>query len=302
MPVFSPKSKAVLGRDFALRAVEEVALVREYEAHRVPWHAHRGFQLFFALNGAAAYEMQTKPPRPVEIPGGHFLVVPPGLPHRGLQDACPPCELLFLVLPPAGGDMQLHSPLTRQEWGRALREFSRAPLTAQRIGQELTRAVAALAESVDQTDAGRNGDWHAARLRARSCEVVLETAVQLSNATSGAVHTAVAMAEKHLHDHFAEPLQMAEVAARARLSRTRLFALFRRTTGLTPNDYLQRLRIERARGLLTGTEQSITDIAFGTGYASSQYFSTVFRRFTGQTPQEFRASHATRKTALRARR
>jgi transcriptional regulator GlxA family with amidase domain len=70
-----------------------------------------------------------------------------------------------------------------------------------------------------------------------------------------------------------------------------LFQLFKQNTGLTPNDYLQRLRIAKARELLTTTSQSVTEIAFAAGFASSQYFSRVFRKYTGQMPSEYRRRH-----------
>ena len=61
---------------------------------------------------------------------------------------------------------------------------------------------------------------------------------------------------------------------------------------MTPNDYLQRLRLESARSLLAETSRSVTDIAFEVGFNSSQYFSTVFLQYTGLTPSGFRSQGA----------
>jgi transcriptional regulator GlxA family with amidase domain len=55
-------------------------------------------------------------------------------------------------------------------------------------------------------------------------------------------------------------------------------------TGMTPNDHLQRLRVNKARQLLADPARTITDVAFVTGCASSQYFSKVFRKYVGVTP------------------
>jgi AraC-like DNA-binding protein len=67
-----------------------------------------------------------------------------------------------------------------------------------------------------------------------------------------------------------------------------MFAMFKKATGLSPNDYLQRHRIECAREQLRRDEVSITDVALSTGFESSQYFSRVFRKYCGITPTEFR--------------
>lgn len=76
-----------------------------------------------------------------------------------------------------------------------------------------------------------------------------------------------------------------------------MFEVFKETTGLTPNDYLLRQRIERAKERLTQTSQPITEIALGVGFSSSQYFANVFRRYTGMTPlaHRKRTTHAAKR-------
>jgi len=75
-------------------------------------------------------------------------------------------------------------------------------------------------------------------------------------------------------------------------SRSYLFAIFKSATGMTPNDYYLRIRIEKAQQLLAHSAQPVTSIALETGFSSSQYFSSVFRKYTGQTPVEYRWKNA----------
>ena len=49
-----------------------------------------------------------------------------------------------------------------------------------------------------------------------------------------------------------------------------------------------------ARELLAGTKRTITDIAHGSGFSSSQYFSNVFRKYAGTTPSRFRSASGKR--------
>jgi AraC family L-rhamnose operon regulatory protein RhaS len=62
--------------------------------------------------------------------------------------------------------------------------------------------------------------------------------------------------------------------------------------------HLARCRVEAAKELLrTQADLSVTEIAFKSGFESTQYFATVFRHYAGCTPREFRASantHAAR--------
>jgi AraC-like DNA-binding protein len=63
---------------------------------------------------------------------------------------------------------------------------------------------------------------------------------------------------------------------------------FRQELGMTPIDYLNRYRVLQAQRLLRETNQSITTIALEVGFSSSSYFSRMFRRLTGRSPDEYR--------------
>ena len=64
---------------------------------------------------------------------------------------------------------------------------------------------------------------------------------------------------------------------------------FKQAFGVPPHRYLLTRRIERATALLRDTERSITDIAFGTGWASLGTFGRIFRDVTGESPSAMRA-------------
>jgi transcriptional regulator GlxA family with amidase domain len=68
---------------------------------------------------------------------------------------------------------------------------------------------------------------------------------------------------------------------------------FKADTGMAPNDYLLRCRIRKAQDLLDKSGRSVTDIGLSVGFPSGQYFSQVFRKYTGKTPTRYRASRFT---------
>ena len=59
-------------------------------------------------------------------------------------------------------------------------------------------------------------------------------------------------------------------------------------TGLTPQRYLNRLRLIKARHLLRHTDESVTDIAYRCGFGDSNHFSTLFRREFNWSPRDIR--------------
>ena len=85
-------------------------------------------------------------------------------------------------------------------------------------------------------------------------------------------------------------LSMTDIAEKLGLSTTGFIKRFKHETGLTPADFYQRIKIEEAIRRLTGATASITEIAFNLGFTTSQYFASVFRKYTGTTPREYRKS------------
>ncbi len=89
---------------------------------------------------------------------------------------------------------------------------------------------------------------------------------------------------RHIEGHLDEPLSVPDLAGRAGLSVARFKTRFKQETGIPPGEYVMRVRIEEAQRRLARGGATITDIAFDLGFSSSQYFATVFKRFTGRTP------------------
>ncbi|MGY2397914.1 helix-turn-helix transcriptional regulator [Pseudomonas sp. SDO5271_S396] len=83
-------------------------------------------------------------------------------------------------------------------------------------------------------------------------------------------------------------LSLDDFAEEAGLSRFYFSRLFHQATGHSPSQFFIRLRMARARELLSSTSQSIIQIALEVGYNSPAHFAQVFRRHTGMTPREYR--------------
>jgi AraC-like DNA-binding protein len=91
-----------------------------------------------------------------------------------------------------------------------------------------------------------------------------------------------------LRDCLGEPIALADAAEEADLSAWHFLRLFRQAFGETPHQFLTRLRIERAKDLLTVSGRSVTEICFDVGFSSLGSFSTLFARHVGASPVAFR--------------
>lgn len=94
----------------------------------------------------------------------------------------------------------------------------------------------------------------------------------------------------HIAASLDRPLPLTELARRVQLSLPRFKAKFKQEMGIPPADYIAQRKVERAAQLLHETNRSVTDIALQLGFSSSQYFATVFKRYTRHSPREARAA------------
>ena len=94
--------------------------------------------------------------------------------------------------------------------------------------------------------------------------------------------------EALLHEAADQPMDIAGIAAEVDVHPVHMARVFRRHHGCSPGEYLRRLRVRRACRLLAETEQSLSSIAYGTGYADQSHFTRHFKRATGVTPGEYR--------------
>lgn len=98
----------------------------------------------------------------------------------------------------------------------------------------------------------------------------------------------------HITANLGEPLPVAKLAALASLSVPRFKARFTSEFGVPPGEYVLRAKVFEAERRLRETPQTITQIAFDLGFSSSQYFATVMKRYTGQTPGHLRIKSTSR--------
>ena len=89
--------------------------------------------------------------------------------------------------------------------------------------------------------------------------------------------------------HLRQPLQVATLAAEARVSPSHFFALFKQRTGCPPMDYFTRLRMRHACQLLDTTSASVKEVAAAMGYDDPFYFSRVFKTVLAVAPVHYRS-------------
>jgi len=99
----------------------------------------------------------------------------------------------------------------------------------------------------------------------------------------------VRLAKAFIMQHLVEPLSLEGVARQVNISPFHFCKVFKRTTGMTFTDFVNRARVEKAKRMLMRPEARITEVAYDVGFQSLSHFNRSFRRIASESPTEFRA-------------
>ena len=116
-----------------------------------------------------------------------------------------------------------------------------------------------------------------------------DSAHRLLFATATHEPEAVRNAKSFIHDHLAEPMSLEAVASAVNVSPFHFCKLFKRATGLTFTDFVNRARVEKAKRMLMKPAARITEVAYDVGFQSLSHFNRSFRRIADESPTEFRS-------------
>lgn len=276
------------GRRLGLGWLEGVTVQASHEAVVTDWHVHDTAELLFCLKGETRYEIDGY--APVALGANAWMMVPEGTRHRVSDAIDMPGHRLSLNLRATMARTRRFGVFTAADYARFRAELDARAGVPQPCSAALLARVRQL-DALARRPAGGISppEWGLARLLA--CEMLYEAV--FPPVRPEAAHTRLMDdAVKWLERHLAEDVSLAQLVAYMGYGRARFFDLFKRHTGLSPNEYLVRLRVRQARNDLTATELSVREIGERAGFPSPGYFSAVFKRHTGRSPAAYRAAFA----------
>jgi transcriptional regulator GlxA family with amidase domain len=211
---------------------------------------------------------------------------------------CSACSGIFLLAETGlfdGKDATVHFDYARQ--------FSAAHPTV-RIHPERVLVISGTRE--DLVSSGASNTWHdlALYLIARHVgatvaqEVARRYALQwhqdgltpfiMFEGRSDHGDAEIAAAQRWLAEHFSIASPVEGMIRRSKLAERTFKRRFTAATGLTPIDYVQRLRVEDAKRRLERTDAPVDEVSWRVGYEDAAFFRRLFKRITGMTPGAYR--------------
>lgn len=103
---------------------------------------------------------------------------------------------------------------------------------------------------------------------------------------------AIQQAQTYIEEHYNNEISIKQVAAQYPMSQRSFIRRFKKATQYTPQQYLQRVKIEAAKKRLERREETINEVMYLVGYNSPHAFRTVFKRVTGLTPKSYKDKYS----------
>jgi len=100
----------------------------------------------------------------------------------------------------------------------------------------------------------------------------------------------IAQAIKNIHDDLATHLEMSNLARKVDMSVSSFHSHFKKITSHTPLQYIKKIRLNKAKDLITKQNYQVNDAAFEVGYESASQFSRDFKSYFGYPPKEAKPS------------
>jgi len=113
-----------------------------------------------------------------------------------------------------------------------------------------------------------------------------------SDARGGLPHWQQKKLTQYIEGHLAEEISLLSLARLVQLSPFHFCRVFKESFGMPPHRYLTSRRIERAKTLVAERKLSVTEIGFDVGFSETSSFTAAFRKYTGETPTNYRRSLA----------
>lgn len=262
------RNDALFGIDFAAYSLSR---------HSFPRHFHDHFVIELVTEGADRFYCDGKNYTAAK---GRLVLINPGEVHTGNSVADTP--LRYYSFYPDSATLQrvadsLQIPLPRDFC------FHQSMAERPRLGDSLQRLFRSLDKGTDPL--GQQ------EIFSECMQELLQPAMENEKAANilKTPDKRIELVKEYLQIHYQENIRLSQLAALVSLSPVYLIRLFKKTTGMSPYDYLLALRTDKARQLLRGG-CTVGEAAGLAGFYDHSHFHRMFYRVTGTTPKNFRLS------------
>lgn len=257
------------------------------QIHGLSAHRHDAYEFCWIADGSVVWWVEEER---FSVGRGEVFFTRPGELHGGWDRMMHPCELYWVQVRIAedatlpGWDVPQTEEFRRLLDRDGVRHFPAHP--------SVSDSFLGLLEEFRSREQPLGVEMARSHLHRLMVQIVRDRLAATQREMEPPLSAEITAALEWMQYRLSEPFCIQEVAAAIGLHPSRFHDRFLNEVGQTPAEWRMRQRIAAAERLLQGDAESITDVAFALGFASSQYFATAFKKYTGWTPTAYRQRYA----------
>lgn len=296
--VYDLYSPALLSRN-AIPVFHNYYNIEFRDGFVMPFHSHEYIEIMYVKKGSCEIFAEDKR---YKMEAGDVVLINGDIPHRLLVDKNVPCRVLCLEF------NFIYSPDSKYTMGYIYKDVKEVRhFLSQGKGHiklkdssEIYNTLSDIYRELEQDKPGKD-----LLIEASFCSFIIKFArlwFDNEKVEKNPWEKYIKDALSYMKQNYCEELSVKQIARHVNLNSSYFHKIFKQATGLTPGEFLNNIRINKAKMLLEKSDIPIIDICNYVGFNSRQYFSYAFKKSIGVTPRQYRKQSETKRVAIKANR
>lgn len=253
---------------------------------------HENYEMVYMKKGYAVFEIAG---HPVNIGPNDIVVIKPMQYHKFTVKSENGCEFIVLNFTFENRINGAFSEVPLEDFLNFVSSKETGPYITLKVSQR-NEIVVLLNRILKERDSSEPGSEFLNYLLVMELFVLLSRALKMEwensiKSKSPKLKELINISINFIHTNFERDISLGDIAGFVFLSPSYFTRAFKEETGMSPINYLLKVRIERAKELLEDTGLKISDIALNIGFSNQQRFNEMFKKFTKFTPLQYRKMH-----------
>lgn len=258
---------------------------REWENYHMEFHCHDQVEIMYVITGKCTVDTRDNS---FSLTKGDLILLDAGIVHRLIVEKDAPCRMLNIEFKFDKKNNPCPSMRDLYQSVDSFREFIQAGRSyiILKDPEEIYPSLKSLVLELDE----KQQDHIMIQLLLAQILIAISRLEQEKLENQSPVSSIyVKKAINYIHQHYDQDIKISQLAELLNIHEGYLYRIFKEYMHVTPNEYLTRLRIEKAKMLLTRTDIPIVEISDYVGINSRQYFTYLFKKYTSITPSKYRS-------------
>lgn len=275
--------KTKTGLPFVELSVERV-YDNNYHHNTLSTHTH--YEIVYVQKGKATFDIEGEK---VELLKKDFMIIRPHIPHRLIIDSEETCSFITLYFDFKKNDNSLVSleeflySKEDENYGAFIRL---SPAYKKEISDALNKITREMANSLPDSE-------FLCSLTVMEIFVWISRALKdewekTVNKSEEKMLNIIEISKRFIEENYNSDIGLENIANNVYLSPSHFARVFKKACGISPIQYLLKVRIEKSKELIEYTDTKISDIAYDVGFSSQQRYNDIFKKLTDMSPTEYR--------------